>query len=196
MADWVWFFWNLVFTMPPMIRSGWKTGSYSMHIQTNTLHTSRSPPIKLLGGGPSWKGGAIPYSLFPGWKSGGTKHPLNHCKVQIPPPRASSLVTTGTLRCTALLNTCPQSHLFMHGPLVSIVNYICMSEYFQINLSVFCVFTATSWSCIAVALFPSFSFREPGNETGIARDESWHLCCLTLPSNHYSYWYYSYEYYS
>ena len=37
MAEWVWFFCNLVSTMPPMIVSAWKTGSYSMHIPCTHL---------------------------------------------------------------------------------------------------------------------------------------------------------------
>ena len=73
MAEWVWFFCNLVFTVPPMIvsGSGWKTGSYSMHIETNTLHTSRSRPIKLLGGWPSWKGEVIHTLYSQGGRVGG-----------------------------------------------------------------------------------------------------------------------------
>ena len=86
------------------------------------------------------------YTIATLYSLGGKAETQNtHCvePLQSAAVHASSLVTTGTVHHTAL-NTFPQSHLPIHGPLASTVNYskrVCMTE---INLSAFCVFTATT----------------------------------------------------
>ena len=114
-------------------------GAHTGHIETNTLHhiiphSSNSLVEGDPGGGENYTILSIPWVEEWGHK---TPTVLNH-KQSV--PGAGSLVTTDTMHCTVLLNTCPQSPLCKHAPSASLTGSLTtLKEYFQINLSVFCV---------------------------------------------------------
>ena len=113
----------------------------------------------------------IPYSWFPGWKNGDTKHPL--CWIVACWQLSNHRLTA--LHCNALLNTCPVISPYSCPLAALTINRVYVRVLHVYNNKVIV------HSCsLTPRLF--VHTRESGNEASIAKDE-WHWC-----NHYYSYW--------